>query len=234
MRSNRFGEAAQKQLQHLKVVRAPAKAADEPVDELRVPDGGVARIVGDSLEFRDAEGRLLVRYQDGALEVCPAKGDLRLRAPEGRVHIEAATDIRLEAGRDVELRGARAAAMTVAEGDSLPSSLRLGLAGALLSGRNLELRSQRFRQLSATLDVVATTLRTHASRLEIQAKEREETVERAVLRARELKQEVTELLETRAGRVRTLVKSVFRLHSQSTDLTSDGDTAIDGRRVLLG
>ncbi len=205
-----------------------------PAQELRAPDGGVVNVVGDALEFRDGDGRLLVRYQNGGLEVAPSKGDLRLRAPSGQVCIEAGSDIRLDAGRDLALVAARSAELSTSGANDLPSSLRVGSEGTLLSGRNLEMRSQRFRQFSSTIDVIATTLRSSATRLEANAKEYDVTVERQVVRARELVEEVTDLLEMRAGRVRALVKTVFRLHSRSTDMSSEGDTAIDGRRVLLG
>lgn len=211
---------------------APRVQAQTP--ELRAPDGGEVTLVGRALEFRDAEGRLLVRYQDGSLEVAPASGDLHLKAPTGRVHIQAAADIRLEAGRDLSLSAARSAELSTTQEGSSPTSVRVHADGAVLSGRNIEVRSQRLRQIASTLEVIATTIRSSASRMETQVKDYEVTAERKVLRVRELAEDVTDLLETRAGRIRTLVKSVFRLHSKSTDMTSDGDTAIDGRRVLLG
>ena len=47
-------------------------------------------------------------------------------------------------------------------------------------------------------------------------------------------QEVLGVLLTRAKRIRSLVKETFTLTSKSTSLTSEEDTAIDGKRVLLG
>lgn len=57
---------------------------------------------------------------------------------------------------------------------------------------------------------------------------------RLVERVFEAYREVDELLQTRAGRVRTLVRGALDLLSGSTNIVSEEDTSIDGKRVLLG
>ena len=66
-----------------------------------------------------------------------------------------------------------------------------------------------------------------AERMEISA-------ERIVSKATDVYHDVAELWQTRAGRMRKLVKDTFALHARRTDMTSEEDTSIDGKRVLLG
>jgi len=79
-----------------------------PIEALVLDDGTRAVVHEKGLEIRDAAGRLLVRYADGAATIEAASGDLRLSAPQGRVTIDAAEDIVLEAGRDLRQKATRA------------------------------------------------------------------------------------------------------------------------------
>ena len=60
------------------------------------------------------------------------------------------------------------------------------------------------------------------------------TAERTVERCRDALVHVEGILETRARRVRTLVDRTLELCAHRTSVTSDEDTRIDGKRVLLG
>jgi hypothetical protein len=198
-------------------------------------DGTAARLVDGRLEVCDAAGNLLVRSVDGAVEVGPARGDLRLRAPHGRVAIEAGLDVALEAQRDVVVTAARAAETRVgAEGAELASRVRLDGRGATVSGASVALRARKATLTAAVSEVVARELKTSATRIETVATHVETTGERVVVRAKDVIEEVSELLETKVGRVRTLVRGVFSLRSRATSMKSKDDTAIDGRHVLLG
>lgn len=200
------------------------------------PDGARAEVVGGAIEFRDGQGRLLVRYESGALEVAPASGDLRLRAPAGRVHIEAATDVNIAASRDVAINGVRSAQVSVTSSRTpdLPSRLHLDHDGAKITGRAVEMRAQLAKTLAAKWDLVATDVRTNAKTIETHARKLETTAEKVTTRAKEMVEEVAGLLETRAGRMRSLVKGAFSLRTKTVHMKSEEDTSIDGRRVLLG
>lgn len=211
--------------------------ADGSPRSLSTLDGGRVTLLGeDTLEFRDAEARLLVRYRDGALEIAPPTGDLRLSAPAGQVRIDAALDVSVSAGRELSLSGAARVRVEASEaaGSALPSRLELGPASAVLSGRSVEFRAHRLRSVVNALETVASTVRTSATRVELHARDLETTVERISTRAKEAVEEFADLWETRAGRVRALVRGTYRLETSSTALTSEDDTSIDGRRVLLG
>ena len=51
-------------------------------------DGSAVLVDETSVEIRDAEDRLVFRYEDGALELIAPQGDVRLRAPHGAVALE--------------------------------------------------------------------------------------------------------------------------------------------------
>lgn len=73
------------------------------------------------------------------------------------------------------------------------------------------------------------------ARVLVQTAERVElSAERIVSKATDVYHEVSELWQTRVGRVRQLVKDTFTLSSRRTEMTSEDDTSIDGKRVLLG
>jgi hypothetical protein len=87
------------------VVARPAAEGDH-----RIPlaDGATVHVHGGTAaEIRDREGRLLVRYEDGAAEIAAPSGDLRLAAPGGRVVIQAGTDIEIGAPGEVTVKAER-------------------------------------------------------------------------------------------------------------------------------
>jgi hypothetical protein len=80
-----------------------------------------------------------------------------------------------------------------------------------------------------------------ASRLTLRAAELTQLVgrwelraERIVESAKDVYRDVAELLQQRAGRARTLVRGVSQLVAGRTEIVSDEDTVVDGKRVLLG
>ncbi len=217
------------------VVLGIVEAAAAPT--LVLPDGGTARVVDGKLEVADASGRLLVRYADGSAEVSPVTGDLRLAAPAGRIVIAAGLDVAIEAARDVTVSAQRSSETRIASrepGAELSTRFRLDAKGATIAAPEVDVRSRRARLTAGVAETIARELRTSATRIETTATVVETTAERIVTKAQTMAQDVTELLETRAGRMRSIVRGVFSLRSRSTNLKSKDDTAIDGRHVLLG
>jgi len=80
-----------------------------------------------------------------------------------------------------------------------------------------------------------------ATRIEAQAREWVQSVGRLEVRARRLVEsfqdayrEVDGLMQTRAGRVRQLVRGACQLFAERTTIASEADTSIDGEHVYLG
>ena len=58
--------------------------------------------------------------------------------------------------------------------------------------------------------------------------------ERILERANNVFRTVEGVIDTRAGRLRSLARETTQVRSGATSITSKEDTFIDGRRVLLG
>jgi len=202
---------------------------------LAAPDGARARLVDGALELADAEGRLLVRYVDGAAHIAPVTGDLRLAAPQGRIQIEAGTDVVIAARRDVTIAGDRKSELVAGPREiDLPSAVCVEARGTKITGSHVDVTARATRVTTGEATLVARAARASATRIEVAATRIETTAEQVVTRAKSLVQEVTGLFESKVGRARTLVKGAFSLRSKSTSMKSQEDTSVDGRRVLLG
>ena len=75
---------------------------------------------------------------------------------------------------------------------------------------------------------------TAAGRLQQRAATIDVEAEAIFTRCRDAIEDVSSLLLTRAGRVRSLVRSGYTVLSKRTRIKSEKDTSIDGERVLLG
>ena len=214
--------------------RVSAVAANETGEpRIALPDGGSAELRGGALEVRDPEGRLLVRYVDGAAEISAPSGDLRLSAPMGRVVIQSALDVEIEAGRDVVHRAARRVDVAVGAASGTPD-LRVEPGRVEVHTSSLDVQAQRSRAVIGQVAVIAHAIATTAERVAVTAATYELTAERVVERARDSYREIQGLAEERLGRVRALVRDVYALSSRRTVMTSSDDTSIDGSRILLG
>lgn len=195
---------------HLAVVPPPEGAGTQVV----LSDGATVHIQGGSAaEIRDRDGHLLVRYENGSAEIAAPTGDLRLAAPRGRVVLEAGTDIELAAPRDIGLSAGETARVEAAQAHIQAADTRV-------TGSDVTITAERFF-------TKVRALVHHAERMEVSAG-------RILEKAREAYRDVEELLQTRAGRARTVVEDAFHLQARRTSITSKDETSIDGKKVLLG
>ena len=104
------------------------------------------------------------------------------------------------------------------------------------AGTDIELAAQGnlTQRAGETASVLATRIVQTASHIALQAERVEVTATRLVERTRDTYREATDLMETRAGRARSLISDVYALLSRRTTMASKEDTTIDGKRVLLG
>jgi hypothetical protein len=159
---------------------------------------------GASAELRD--GALELRDGEGRLLVRYVDGTAEILAPAGDLKLSAPQGrVRLSAALDVEVDAQR----------------------VRVRATSTELESGR-------LSVVARHVGCTAERLAHNVERYELVAERLVEKTRHSFRDVAELLQTRVGRVRTLVRSTYALWSKRTVMSSSEDTSIDGRKVLLG
>lgn len=166
-----------------------------PPTTLPLPDGGSVTVDGGAVAIRDNEGRLLIRFENGAAEIAAPAGDLTLSAPAGRVVVRAAAGLEVRAGEAEE------------------PQLKVDAEAATVVAQRVAVRAGELVQTVERLEVSATRL---------------------VERTRDTFREAAGLLQTRAGRARTLVEDAFGLWSRRTTLASREETSIDGSKVLLG
>jgi hypothetical protein len=102
------------------------------------------------------------------------------------------------------------------------------------SGRaEIHARSLALSGEEVTIDA-KTRLTLGAPEVAVRAGKWELAAERVLERAADVYREVDGLLQTRAGRARTLVKGLYQLFGNRVSVRSEEDASIDGKRVLLG
>ena len=205
---------------------------------------GYAPAVGDEVLVAESDvGPVVIAVlRTSSPMVLSAPNDLVLSAPSGSIRIDAALDVAIAAERDATLVGTRRAALRVdgaREGeDPAPSDLASRVLverkGVTVAGASVEAHAKRARLVSAGADVIAQVIRSSATTIETRARKIDVTAEQVVRRAKDVLDEISGLVETRAGRVRSLVRGAFSLKSKTTAMRSSEDTSVDGRRVLLG
>lgn len=200
---------------------------------IRLPDGASAARRGDAIELRDVEGRLLVRYENGAAEICAPAGDLTLSAPAGQVVIRSAADVSIEAARDVTHRAARRVSIAAGEPGAAPQ-IAVEPGATRVAADRLEIEAKTSHLITGQAAIVARRIVTTAESIAQSADRYELTATRLVETTRDTFREVADLAQTRIGRARTLVKGVFTLHSRRAVMTSKEETKVDGSKVLLG
>lgn len=174
---------------------------------LETAAGASVAVEGDRIVVRNPSGDIVVVYdsQTGSATIVAPRGDLKLESPHGRVLIAAGKDLELTSGARTRLRS---------------DQLDLEVSSATVKVGFADLAAEAIRLVSPGVSL-------GIGRLQLDA-------QRVLQRARETYQEVEGAMETRAGRVRTLVKGATQVFSKSTSIVSEEDTFLDGRRVLLG
>ena len=189
--------------------QAALRLYPDPKESERVhtPRGASATAEGERLVVRDARGAIVVVYdaEAGSATIVAPVGDLRLAAPTGNVVIEAGEDVELSSRRTVRTRA------VAVESDADVTRFR----------------SKAFEVVTGVWQTTARTVVHGVGSWSLGA-------ERVLERANDVVRAVQGLMETRAGRVRTVVQDTTQVRSGSTSISSKEDTFIDGRRVLLG
>jgi hypothetical protein len=198
-----------------------------------LPDGARAELDGGRLELRDAEGRLLVRYQAGVAEIAAPEGDLRLCAPQGRVVVEAGLDVSIEGARDVVHRAGRRLDLAAGASDAAPQ-VRIEPGSASVRAAKIDVQARSSRLVTGVATILARTIATTAEEMAIHVSRHELTATRLVEKTRDAFRDVADLAQSRVGRMRTLVKDVCSVDARRNVMISREDTTIDGKKILLG
>ena len=138
--------------------------------------------------------------------------------------------IELAASRDLIGRGARGAEIRADEA----TALKLEPRKASLRTPRLEVTAQRSQLTTGVGRLIANHVQASAETLVTRVERYEMVAERLVERTQTALREVSDLLQTKSGRVRSFVHGVYAMYSGRTVMVSEQDTSIDGEKVLLG
>lgn len=186
----------------------------EQVQAIPLADGATVTVLhGAVAEVRDAQQRLLIRYENGRAEIAAPAGDLVLAAPSGRLVLQAGTDVVIEAARDLSHKAGHRAE---------------------LQAQRLDVQASETRLTTGQAAVVAERILTTARVLAHNVEQLEVSASRLVEKTRETYREAADLLQTRAGRLRTLVEGAYSVQAKRAAIVSTDETSIDGKKVLLG
>lgn len=216
---------------------APALQAPQLV----APSGISARLDGDAIALADTQGRIVARLTADTIEIVADRRDLVLRAPSGRVHIEAALDVELKAGRDLttaagrdlQLQGSRAASLSASHSERA-AYVKVEGDKAQVSARRLDLFAEHAHGALGVVSVLAKRIATRVDTLTTEARAHEISASSVAVKARDLLHEAAGSIETRAASARSIISGLFALHSERTTIVSKEETSVDGKKILLG
>lgn len=173
---------------------------------LRTAGGTSAAVEGDSIVVRNGAGTPVLSFSDSTgLELRASEGDLVLAAPNGAVRIQAGTALDFDGTERIRMRTATA-----------------------------ELQAERVAVESTEATLAADRAQATAADMTVLAGRWELRAQRLVEAAVDAYREIEGLSQCRAGRVRTLVEGAYQLLARRSEIVSEDDTVVDGKRVLLG
>jgi hypothetical protein len=207
-----------------------------PGDRVQLPGGARAELESDGeravLRLYAPGGGLLLEYDSaqGRVRLAPECGDLELAAPAG--------DLALSASGTVLIEGGRVALRSLGATQAQP---RAPGAGLVLDGPNARLCAARFDLEAgrAELRIEETELKGRGLRAELGTLDllalRVETAARTMaVKTQDLYRRVSGVLETRAGRVRSLVEGTYHLKAGAAVVRAERDIDMDAEKIRLG
>ncbi|MEE8104266.1 MAG: DUF3540 domain-containing protein [Planctomycetota bacterium] len=202
---------------------------------IRTNSGTTAVANGDILAVHDERGVLIFEYdsKNGKTTVRPNGTDLELAA-RGTIRLCAGENVHIE-GERTTLHGRSWAGIIQGQlTESCRTALLVSSRGIQLLGRQLRLHAKQSTLELGDTTIAASGLRVRSKRASVEAEHAEVRVGTLRLRAQNIYRRIEELAETFAGRVRTLVRGDWSVHSDRASLKSDKEVQIDGSKIHLG
>jgi hypothetical protein len=189
------------------------------------------------LQVRDAADQLIFEYRpaEGKGTISMPTGNLALKAPHGDIVLDAGHSIRCQAGNDIELIGATAVKVAAGtEPNELSTQLNLTPRTAALTAKQLELTAKRGVMRIASAEYFGIALNSTIERVHSVVEKFESVADRIIQRVKDSYRQVDGLDQTKARRVRTLVKDAHYTKAGQVYVLADDDVKIDGNKIRLG
>jgi hypothetical protein len=188
------------------------------------------------LSVKDKDGYLLFEYDatENKSKLYAAKGDLSLTALEGDIELISGKHIKAKSLGGIMLESATAAQLRVASDEENQSSITLSAKGMLLSSKGLGFRAEKAEINIDNSRFKGKTFNAVLDRSKLVVEKIETTANRIIEKAINVYRQVEELQQTRANRVRTMVKGSYQLSSETTYIKAEKHVNIDGEKIHLG
>jgi len=173
-------------------------------------------------------GELLLAYDPSTAEtqVLVPQGDLKFVVPEGNIDFQAGRKVRLQ-GSELELTTNGLGPDTKTTISLRPGRLWLKSAVVGFLGKRGEVLFDETKVVGSKVEGTVKQAKLLADRVDVVA-------DSMRTRAQYVFQSVEKLLETKTGRLRTLVDSTYHLLSGEVKVKAKKDVSIDGKMLYLG
>lgn len=183
---------------------------------LATSSGASASVDGDRIVIRNADGQIAVVFDaaTGSATITAPSGDLNLAAPQGKVAISSGKGFSAAVGEHSKL-------------EINPNTTHVSAPSVEVSAHKASVHATETETISDRLRVTASDALYTMGRYELRAT-------RLLERVQDAFRDVENLLQTRAGRARTIVRDTMQIFSRRTTMASKEETSIDGKRIMLG
>ena len=192
------------------------EAAGDDVVRVHSPRGELV------FEYDPAAERGRVWLHAAQVELAATGESLTLSAPD-------VLDLR---ARHVRMEGRETTSLSA--GQTSKSSMRVDPRGIALEGAACEMDFDRTELRSDRLGVRGKTFEGKFDRTRVVAERVETIAHEMTARARRAYQFVEDCIQTRAGRVRQIVKGAFLTRSEKVAIQARNDVKVQGRQIKLG
>jgi len=229
----------------LNVAEKPMEAAEQVDDAgaqvIRLETGEEVRLAsagqGQRVEIRSPAGELLFEYDPaaGLTRVHIPQGDLQFVVPHGKVDFAAAHGVRMATPGAIEMEGTQGVSLQAG------SALRGDRASAEVAPGRMKLSAGLFELLAAQgllrledLSYAGRTLSAGLEAARLRLDKLESVAGVVTSKAKRFLQDVEGLLQTRAGRARTVVERSYHVKSERVYMQADDAVKINGDKIHLG
>ena len=206
---------------------------------LNAKDGTVVALIteeeGERITVSSNKGQIIFEYhpETKKCHLYVPEGDLHFNAPAGSVNISSGHDIKLQCPGDIVIEGENNVKLYSGTPSIKNAALNLGCQRVKLSGEKIEIQAGegdfsiiktrwRSRRLAAKID----RARFNFTYLDVLA----ETMRQS---ATNLFQNIEDLFQVNAGRMRMFVYGLFNLRGKRTYLKAEKDMKLKGEKIHL-
>lgn len=189
----------------------------------------------EKIAIRSETGQVIFEYQPETKKCwfTVPRGDLNFSAPEGSISFSAGKDIRLKCPGEIVIDADSTLHLRSGEQFQKESSLHLNGEGAGLRGENIAIIGQKGSVALDSTTIRGRRLAAKFERSRFVLDDLEVIAGTVRQKSRNVVQQVENLLQVNAGRVRTFVKGLYHLKGKRTYLKADNDMKLKADKIHL-